>query len=115
MLPPSLTTSRLCVALLAVALAVAPRLGSAQSSVEPVARLEVEEGSECASRAAVVARVHARAPSVRFVDDGTALGIRVRFVTLAPGRIEGTLVLSPQGATPATRRLVARGCAEAVD
>ncbi len=98
-----------------LALAAAPRPANAQRAVEPVARLDVDEGSECASRASVVARVHARAPAVRFLDEGTALGIRVRFVTLAPGRIEGTLVLSPEGAGPATRRLVARGCAEAID
>jgi hypothetical protein len=113
MLPPSptITTSWLA----ALALASLTRVVNAEPATGPSARLEVPADSDCGTREELVARVHARAPKIRFVDETTELGIRAQFVALPTGRVEGVLVLTPDGGTAITRRLVARSCAEAAD
>lgn len=113
MLPPSTATTRSWLA--ALALASLSRVVSAEPDTDPSAQLEVSAGSECGSRDDLVARVHARAPRIRFVDEASELKIQARFLTLPTGRVEGVLVLTPEGGEPVTRRLVARSCAEAAD
>jgi hypothetical protein len=114
MLPPSLTCSRSSLA--AVAFVTVVRTAAAEPVTStPTASLEVQEGKSCGTRADLVARVHARAPRVRLLEERAPLTIRVRFAPLASGQVEGVLVLVQQGAAPVTRRLVASSCAEARD
>jgi hypothetical protein len=113
MLPPSPTTTTPWLA--ALALASLTRVANAEPATGPSARLEVPAESDCGTREYLVARVHARAPKIRFVEETTEVGIRAQFVALPTGRVEGVLVLTPEGGTAITRRLVARSCAEAAD
>jgi hypothetical protein len=113
MLPPSPTTTTPWLA--ALALASLTRVANAEPATGPSARLEVPAESDCGTREQLAARVHARAPKIRFVEETTELGIRAQFVALPTGRVEGVLVLTPEGGTAITRRLVARSCAEAAD
>jgi hypothetical protein len=114
MLPPSLSYSRSSLA--ALALVTLARVATADPVTStPSARLEVQEGEKCGTRAGVVARVHRRAPRVLLVEEPAPLSIRVRFALLASGQVEGVLVLQQEGAPAVTRRLVASSCREAVD
>jgi hypothetical protein len=104
-------------ALLALVLVAAEGGGASAPPAPPssIARLEVRAAPECASRGDLVARVQARSPRIRFVDDPGVLGIRAVFTTSHAGAVTGELVLAEPGEPPASRRLVTRSCAEAAE
>jgi hypothetical protein len=88
---------------------------AASGPAATVARLEVRAAPDCASRQDLAARVLARSPGVRFVDDGAALTIRADFAALRDGEVVVELVIVGRGAGQSSRRLVARSCDEAAD
>jgi hypothetical protein len=63
----------------------------------------------------LIARVAARSPRIRFVDDDTALAVRVQFSALRSGDVAGELLLTGPRVKPSSRRLLARSCAEAAE
>lgn len=79
------------------------------------ARLDVQAAAACASPTDLAARITARSPRIRFVDNKDALIVRARFSTLPSGKIQGDLVLVASGAVSISRRLVANSCAQAAD
>jgi hypothetical protein len=78
------------------------------------ARLEVRADPSCTSRTDLVARVAARSPRIRFVDEA-ALSARVQLTTMRPGNVVAEVVLAAPDSKPSPRRVVARSCAEAAD
>jgi hypothetical protein len=114
------TLARLPSLLLVLAVSVTwARAAAAQGgqSVGGVARLQVEASSACASRDELVARVNARSPRVRFVDDDAALLVSARFsAASAPaGAIFGEVSFSSADSKPSARRVQANSCLEAAD
>jgi hypothetical protein len=87
------------------------------SSNAPVAsaNLELDADSSCVTRADLVARVRARSPRVRFVDDGSGLIIRVKISTATSGAFAADVTLADPGAKSPTRHVLARTCNEAAD
>jgi hypothetical protein len=79
------------------------------------ASLEVAASADCTTRAELMARVHARSPRVKFVDDPSGVAIRARFALTASGAVAGDLTLASRGAKPTTRRVLASTCGEAAD
>jgi hypothetical protein len=62
-----------------------------------------------------MARVLARSPRVRFVDDTEALTVRAKFTVLKSGNVVGEVVFAAPRAQASSRRLVGRSCAQAAD
>ena len=102
-------------AALAAILFVAQAGDAGSSSATTPARLEVRTVFGCTSRDALVARVEARSPRIRFVENEEALAIRADFSAGSSGNVVGELILSGPGGKPSSRRILARSCAEAVD
>lgn len=119
MLPPVLTATRTQFASLLLAATVyAAAIGIAAAAPEiPIAsaQLEVDANPGCTTRADVVARVRARSPRVRFIDNGGALAIRAQFSTTQSGAVAGDITLASPGAKSSVRHVVARSCSEAAD
>jgi hypothetical protein len=113
----NIRTMTTATALLALVLVAAESGGAPAPEAAPVstARLEVRAAPECAGRSDLVARVQARSPRIRFVDEPGALAIRAVFTTAHPGTVIGELVLAETGELPTSRRLVTRSCAEAAE
>jgi hypothetical protein len=102
---------------LMVALLLPIPIGAAQAVPDAAvtsARLEVKGSPGCVTRDDLVARVEARSPRIRFVDDA-ALSAQVSFDTPRPGTVIADLVLATVDAKRTPRRVVARSCAEAAD
>jgi hypothetical protein len=79
------------------------------------ATLEVDADPRCTTRADLMARVRARSPRVRFVDDDSGLLIRVQISPMVSGGIAGDVALGSRGSTPSVRHVPARSCTEAAD
>src|ERR1051325_4139062 len=114
MLPPCLPSStRLVVAL---GVLTSGELALAQTEAPPpTARLEVQSTPGCTTRGDVTARILARAPRIRVVDEGGVLGVRAQFSERPSGEVAIEVVLTRPGALSSTRGLVARSCDEAAD
>jgi len=78
------------------------------------ARLEVLGSPGCITHGDLVARVEARSPRIRFVDDA-ALSARVSLDTSRPGTVIADIVLATVDGKWSPRRVVVRSCAEAAD
>jgi hypothetical protein len=100
-----------------LAWASAPRQATADETTAPTsaARLEVEASSACASRSELIARVAARAPRVRFVQDSGDLHITARFSAAPGGAVIGDVTFTAADAKPSARRVRADSCPEATD
>jgi hypothetical protein len=117
-LPFAVTTRTGIAALsLVLGLAVAPRLASAAEPAPPApaARLEVIAGSDCTTRADLIARVRARSPRVRFTDDGGTFEIRAEFAATPAGSVAASVALASTGTKPSVRRVLGRSCGDAAD
>lgn len=79
------------------------------------ARLEVRAGSTCTSREQLMARVLARVPSVRFVDDGASVAVSVQFTAAPEGATLAEVAFTSTAGRAPTRRVLAHDCAEATD
>ena len=81
-----------------------------------VATLDIHAPASCATREALMGRVLARAPRIRFTDGRDAtVALRATLQPTARGLTIAELVTSPTRGPRATRRLTAKSCAEAVD
>ncbi|HEY0462996.1 MAG TPA: hypothetical protein VGC79_02255, partial [Polyangiaceae bacterium] len=111
----SARTSTLLIAVLA---AYAARLGVAKAEPsEPIAAasLELDAEAGCATRAALISRVRARSPRVRFVDDGSGLAIRVQISMTPSAAASGEVTMANPGTKPSIRHVSAGSCSEAVE
>src|SRR5690606_33452171 len=91
----------------------APANAAAPASVE--VRLELAEGSACATRDELIAKIARRSDRIRFVDSGAARLLRAEFERHGEGAILARLrVVQPNGRR-ATRELQAGSCEEAAD
>jgi hypothetical protein len=81
----------------------------------PSVKLDVISESTCASKTTLMARVRARLPNVRFVDERGGLEMRAKFTELASGRMAGELVLVDGTSETALRQFEAPSCQDAVD
>jgi hypothetical protein len=119
MLPSTQTGARarfVSLLLAATAYAVNPSVAAAEPSVSVAsAELEVVADSHCTTRADLIERVRIRSPRVRFVDNGSALAIRVRFSRIQSGALAGDITLASPSAKPALRHVLAGSCTEAAD
>jgi hypothetical protein len=94
------------------------RLGGADdipAAPPTTARLEVHGPAECTSKEFLATRVQARAPRIRFAEDGVAWTVRVTVSAPQPGRVVAELARTGPDAQTSSRRLVARSCDEASD
>lgn len=92
----------------------APSPTRAQTEEPGRARLELTADAACVTGTDLTARVRARSPRVRFVEDRDAVVVRAR-VTAAGDRVTGELSLANPGEQATNRRVVARSCDEAAD
>lgn len=88
--------------------------GAAADDATTRATLEVQAEHECTTRADLVGRVQARSPRIQFVDDAT-LTVEAKFKTVRPDKVVGEVVLHLGGRKRASRRVLARSCADAAD
>lgn len=88
--------------------------GAAPDAAMTRARLEVLAAPDCMTRADLEARVEARSPRIRFVDNA-ALSAQVTLDATRPGNVIAELVLATSDGKRSPRRVVARSCAEATD
>src|SRR5437762_6171766 len=122
MLPLGLTTARarrfghaLILSASAARAGVAGAEPAAQNVPVASANLELVADSSCVTRADLVARVRARSPRARFVDDGSGLSIRVKISAATSGAVAADIALADPGTKSPTRHVVARTCNEAAD
>ena len=97
---------------------IATSVGVVQAAPDaPVtlARLDVRAAVACTSQRDLAARITARSPRIRFVDDKAAFTVRAQFSTLGSGKILSELVLVASGVAPTSRRLIADSCAQAAE
>jgi hypothetical protein len=104
--------------LLAASAILSARDAGAAEAPGPLAavHLEVEAAATCATPAELVARVTARSPRIRFLDDGA--GVTSLNAEIAPGpndTVIGRLSLVDPDGRRSSRRLSAPTCAEAID
>jgi len=80
-----------------------------------LANFEIVADPSCTTRADLIARVRARLPQVRLVDDDKGLAIRVQISAASAGGVAGDVTLVSPGMKPSFRRVPARSCVEAAD
>lgn len=90
------------------------RVAAAQPVV-PSARLEVAAEPSCTTRADLVARVQARSPRLRFLEESGTIGILAQFSVAPSGAVTGNVTLAAPGAEASVRRVLAHSCGEAAD
>jgi hypothetical protein len=102
---------------LALAASVATRSVSAAEpeAPAPAARLEVAAGESCTSRQDLMARVRARAPRVRFRDEGDAIEIRAEFAEASASFVTGSVVLVDRDGRQSVRRVLGSSCSDAAN
>ena len=93
------------------------RSDPAVSADAPIlAALDIQAPATCATREALMARVLARAPRIRFTDGRDAtIALRATVQPTSRGPTVAELVVFPAGKPRTTRRLTAKSCAEALD
>ena len=84
------------------------------TSTSTKARLELRGAGDCIAPGDLAARVAARTPRIKFVEDAPIYA-RVIVTSARPGNVVAEVVLAMPGSDPQPRRFAARSCAEAVD
>lgn len=110
--------TRLTVASLAAVLSQGRLPGAAAAEPSPTfasASLELDSNPNCATSTALIARVRARSPRVRFVDDGTGLKIRAQIAELQSGAVRSEVTFASGVGKASVRHVIARNCSLATD
>lgn len=78
-------------------------------------RLELKSSSGCATRSALMDRVRARAPRIRFVDEGGVPIVRASFQALPSGKVASEVSVAAPNVDLPERQLQASSCVDALD
>jgi len=78
-------------------------------------RLELKSSSGCATSSALMARVRARAPRIRFVEDGGVPIVRASFQALPSGKVVSEVSVAAPDVDLPERQLQASSCVDALD
>jgi hypothetical protein len=101
-------------AALLVALLLETVNGTAPEAGPTKVRLELRAPRDCTSRDDLAARIATRSGRIEVVDEA-AISAHVDVTMSRPGSVVADLVLSSSGSEQASRRVVARSCAEVAD